>query len=139
MTDEQEVGNSPDSEVHVGGARLNKVFSRVPIGDVKPRHAYRYLDLVAGKHGQASANRDYEVLSYAFSVAIRWGLIDSLGHRPAPRPGPAGPHHRGDHPPALPATRRAGEAGEIACDPKPTFRLEDSYSQVHTLCHVISP
>lgn len=56
--------------------RLNKVFSRVPIGEIRPRHAYRYLDLVAGKHGQASANRDYEVLSHAFSVAIRWGLID---------------------------------------------------------------
>lgn len=33
-------------------------------------------DVVAGKHGQASANRDYEVLSHAYTVAIRWGLID---------------------------------------------------------------
>ncbi len=41
-------------------ARLNKVFARVPIWDVKPRHAYRYMDMVAAKHGQASANRDNE-------------------------------------------------------------------------------
>lgn len=56
--------------------RLRPVFGDMPIGTVKPRHAYQYRDKVTRKHGPASANRDLEVLSHSLSKAVEWGFID---------------------------------------------------------------
>lgn len=56
--------------------RLRPVFGEMPIAELKPRHAYKYIDLVTKKHGATSANRDFEVLSHAMSKAVEWGLID---------------------------------------------------------------
>lgn len=56
--------------------RLRSVFSDTPVTLVKPKHAYKYIDLVTKKHGPTSANRDYEVLSHALSMAVQWGVID---------------------------------------------------------------
>ena len=57
--------------------RLRPVFGDLPIESIVPKHAYRYLDMVAKKHGKASANRDFEVLSHALSKAVQWGLTDT--------------------------------------------------------------
>lgn len=56
--------------------RLRPVFGDMPIAAIKPRHAYKFIDLVTKKHGPTSANRDYEVLSHAMSKAVEWGLMD---------------------------------------------------------------
>ncbi len=56
-------------------SRLLKVFSEIPVGQIEPVHAYKYMDIVSKKHGNASANRDLEVLSHAHSKAVEWGLI----------------------------------------------------------------
>lgn len=56
--------------------RLRPVFGDMPVGSIKPRHAYKYMSLVAKSSGPTSANRDYEVLSHALSKAVQWGLID---------------------------------------------------------------
>lgn len=47
----------------------------MPIGTLEPRHAYRYMALLEGKHGMASARRDFEVLSHAYAKAVEWGLV----------------------------------------------------------------
>lgn len=54
--------------------RLRQVFGHMPIAALKPVHVYQYLD----KRGSqpTSANRDIEVLSHAYTVAIKWGLIE---------------------------------------------------------------
>lgn len=57
--------------------RLRPVFGDLPIESVLPKHAYRYMDMVAKKHGKASANRDFEVLSHSLSKAVEWGLTDT--------------------------------------------------------------
>jgi len=71
--------------------KLKRVFGKMPIGTVQSRHAYGYLD-VRGKQGKTAANRDYEVLSHAFTMAIKWGLIEDhpfkgkvIKHRTPPR------------------------------------------------------
>ena len=56
--------------------RLRPVFCDMPISSVKPRHAYKFIDLVTRKHGPTSANRHYEVLCHAMSKAVEWGVID---------------------------------------------------------------
>ena len=61
---------------HLALRRLRPVFGDMPIASVKPRHAYKYIDLVSQKSGPTSANRDFEVLCHAFSKAVEWGLID---------------------------------------------------------------
>ena len=61
---------------HLAIRRLRPVFGDMPIGAVKPRHAHKYMSLVAERNGATSANRDYEVLSHALSKAVEWGLID---------------------------------------------------------------
>ena len=61
---------------HLSIRRLRPVFGEMPISQIKPKHAYRYMDLVKRVNGPASANRDYEVLSHALSKAVEWGLID---------------------------------------------------------------
>ena len=56
--------------------RLRAVFGHMAItktgGDLEPVHVYQYLDL--RRDTPTSANRDVEVLSHAFSMAIRWGI-----------------------------------------------------------------
>jgi len=44
------------------------------ITELKPVHAYEYLD--RRKEHPVSANRDIEVLSHAYTLAIRWGLTE---------------------------------------------------------------
>lgn len=56
--------------------RLVPVFGAMQISGIKPRHAYKYMSLVSKKNGPTSANRDYEVLCHAMSMAVEWGLID---------------------------------------------------------------
>lgn len=56
--------------------RLRPVFGSMPLEEVLPMHAYRYIDLVTRKHGAASANRDFEVLSHAMSMAVTWGVLE---------------------------------------------------------------
>lgn len=56
--------------------RLKLVFGHMPLAALKPSHAYKYLDITAQQHGKHTANRDFEVLSHAFSKAVEWGLID---------------------------------------------------------------
>jgi integrase len=71
-------GKKPKSQQsnRISIRRLRSVFSDVPVGLVKPKDAYKFIDLVTKKHGPASANRDYEVLSHALSMAVQWGVID---------------------------------------------------------------
>jgi integrase len=71
-------GNKPKTQEskHLAIRRLRPVFGDMPVAEVKPRHAYKYMDLVTRKHGATSANRDFEVLSHAMSKAVVWGLID---------------------------------------------------------------
>ncbi len=56
--------------------RLRPVFGEMLVAEVKPRHAYKYIDLVTRKHGATSANRDYEVLCHSLSKAVEWGVLD---------------------------------------------------------------
>lgn len=56
--------------------RLRPVFADMQVSMLRPKHAYKYIDLVTRKHGATSANRDYEVLSHALSMAVQWGVID---------------------------------------------------------------
>ena len=56
--------------------RLRPVFGELPIDSIRPKYAYRYMDMVAKKHGETSANRDFEVLSHALSKAVEWGFAD---------------------------------------------------------------
>jgi integrase len=56
--------------------RLRPVFGHMLLDDIKPAQCYHYMDLVKKRHGPTSANRDFELLSHAFSKAVEWGLID---------------------------------------------------------------
>ena len=56
--------------------RLRPVFGEMAIDSIRPKHAYRYIHMVAEKHGKSSANRDFEVLSHALSKAVEYGFID---------------------------------------------------------------
>ena len=56
--------------------RLRPVFADMPVSAVKPRHAYKFIDLATRRHGATSANRFYEVLCHSLSKAVEWGLID---------------------------------------------------------------
>lgn len=56
--------------------RLRPVFGDMAIESIRPKHAYRYMTMVAKKHGKTSANRDFEVLSHSLSKAVEWGHID---------------------------------------------------------------
>lgn len=53
--------------------RLRKVFGHMTIPALEPIHVYQYLDARADH--PTSANRDVEVLSHAYTLAIRWGLV----------------------------------------------------------------
>jgi integrase len=56
---------------------LKKVFSKVLIKSLKPSDVFQYMDIRSqqGKKN-ASANRDLEVLSHAYTCAIRWGACE---------------------------------------------------------------
>ena len=71
-------GKKPKSQEsnRISIRRLRPVFSDMPVNLLRPKHAYKYIDLVTRKNGPASANRDYEVLSHALSMAVQWGVID---------------------------------------------------------------
>lgn len=56
--------------------RLRPVFGAMRVQDIRPKHVFRYRDIVTRKHGPASANRDIEVASHALSIAVEWGVID---------------------------------------------------------------
>ena len=55
--------------------KLRAVFGFMPIGSIKPIDGYKYLDK-RGRQGKSAANRDFEVLSHAFTKAIEWGLCE---------------------------------------------------------------
>lgn len=66
---------------------LRKVFGRLPLSAIKPRHIYQYVDRrkkrVEDKDGNESmvpavtvAHREIEVLSHAFTKAVQWGYLD---------------------------------------------------------------
>ncbi len=56
-------------------ARLRDVFGHVLIPVLRTIHAQKYLDHLRSK--PYSANRDIELLSHAYSKAIRWGLVET--------------------------------------------------------------
>lgn len=66
---------------------LRAKFGDAPIGGVRPRHVYAYVDTrrktVANADGSKSearaitaAHREIEVLSHAFTKAVEWGYLD---------------------------------------------------------------
>jgi len=66
--------------------QLKAVFGAMPIGALKPKHVYQYIerrrvkvkDEVTGKErgGLTVAQREVEVLSHAYTQAVMWGWID---------------------------------------------------------------
>lgn len=56
-------------------AKLRAVFGCMPIDDLKPIHAFQYLDK-RGQKAKTAANREMEVLSHAYTKAIEWGLTE---------------------------------------------------------------
>lgn len=71
-----EKAESTQQDNRVAIRRLRSVFGKLVItksgGDLEPVHVYQYLDRRRDK--PVSANRDVEVLSHAFTLAIRWGI-----------------------------------------------------------------
>lgn len=55
---------------------LLAVFGAMRPSDVRPMHAAQYLD-VHGKKAPVRANREKSLLSHIFSIAMRWGDVDS--------------------------------------------------------------
>ncbi len=53
--------------------RLRQVFGALPLGAIKPRHVYQYVDKRGAK---VAAHREIEVLSHAFTKAVEWGHLD---------------------------------------------------------------
>lgn len=53
--------------------RLRAVMGAHALGALKPRHIYQYVDKRAAK---TSAHREIEVLSHAFTMAVKWGYLD---------------------------------------------------------------
>jgi len=56
--------------------KLRSVFGDTPITSLKPMHIYKYMDEASGKNGATTTNHDFEVISHAYSKAVRWGLIE---------------------------------------------------------------
>ncbi len=52
---------------------LRKVFGALPLAAIKPRHVYEYVDRRSAK---TAAHREIEILSHAYTCAVRWGLLD---------------------------------------------------------------
>lgn len=55
---------------------LAKVFGKMRPQDVRPVHVARYLD-ERGKTAPVRANREKALLSHIYSMAMRWGIVDS--------------------------------------------------------------
>ncbi len=53
---------------------LRQVFGHLRPNQITPVHVYRFLDL-RGKRSAASANKEKELLSHVFTMAVRWGII----------------------------------------------------------------
>ena len=56
--------------------RLNDVFGKMKPADLRPVHVAKYLDL-RGHAAPVRANREKSLLSHMFSMAMRWGIVDS--------------------------------------------------------------
>lgn len=52
---------------------LRKAFGNAPLGALKPRHVYQYVDKRTKK---TAAHREIEVLSHAYTKAVQWGYLD---------------------------------------------------------------
>ncbi|MBX3629348.1 MAG: tyrosine-type recombinase/integrase [Nitrosomonas sp.] len=61
----------------ISSARLlNNVFGKMKPADLRPMHVAKYLDM-RGKTAPVRANREKALLSHMFSMAMRWGIVDS--------------------------------------------------------------
>lgn len=60
-------------------AQLRAVFGELPIEAMQPSWVYKYVDRrrnkVTGERALVAAKREIEVLSHAYTQAVRWGLI----------------------------------------------------------------
>lgn len=62
--------------------RLTAVFGELALEDVRPRDAYKYVDLrrkkaaALGKSAETAALREFQVLRHALSKAVEWGFLD---------------------------------------------------------------
>ena len=56
--------------------RLRNVFGKMKPGDLRPVHVAKYLDL-RGQNAPVRANREKSLLSHMFSIAMRWGIVDT--------------------------------------------------------------
>lgn len=65
--------------------QLTSVFGALPLGGIRPKHVYQYVDKRSQKKttesgrvtgGKTTAHREIEVLSHAFTKAVEWGYID---------------------------------------------------------------
>jgi hypothetical protein len=53
---------------------LRGVFGNEPMTGIRPQHIYQYVD--KRKETPVAANRAVDVLSHAFTMAVKWGYID---------------------------------------------------------------
>lgn len=56
---------------------LTKAFGHFYPEEIKPQDIYTYMDAIAHKSGEPTANRHKEILSHVLTYCIRWGLISS--------------------------------------------------------------
>ncbi|NIP74044.1 MAG: DUF1525 domain-containing protein [Gammaproteobacteria bacterium] len=56
--------------------RLRPVFGAMHPEAIRPKHAYKYHDLVKKKHGGRTARHDIECLRHVLTKAVQWGRID---------------------------------------------------------------
>ena len=56
--------------------KLLSVFGKMKPQDLRPMHVAKYLDL-RGKVAPVRANREKALLSHIFSMAMRWGIVDT--------------------------------------------------------------
>jgi len=71
-------------------ALISAFFGPMVPGDVRPMHVAQYTDR-RGKSAPVAANREKSLLSHIFTVAMRWGIVDTnpcrgvRRHRETPR------------------------------------------------------
>lgn len=63
-------GNITESE------NLKKVFGKMPVYAVLPVHVAQYLD-ARGAKSKVRANREISLLSHIFTMAMRWGAVNT--------------------------------------------------------------
>ena len=65
--------------------QLRRVFGKMALAAIKPRHVYQYVDKREAKQvkpdgprrqARIAAHREIEVLSHAYTKAVEWGYID---------------------------------------------------------------